>query len=76
MSLDQVVFLNYSGKTVLVSLSLRNWKLTWLEIVNLNLGIGKNLRKILGDLKENFTGKPDLLKSVFAALDIDSHSIF
>lgn len=76
MSLDQVVFLNYSGKTVLVSLSLRNWKLTWLEIVNLNLVIGKNLRKILGDLKENLTGKPDLLKSVFAALDIDSHSIF
>lgn len=75
MSLDQVVFLNSSGKNILVSLSLGNWKLT-LEIVNLNLGIGRSLRKILGDLKEDFTGKPDLLKSVFVALDIDSHSIF
>lgn len=75
MSLDQVVFLNSSGKNILVSLSLGNWKLT-LEIVNLNLGIGRSLRKILGDLKEDFTGKPDLLKSVFVALGIDSHSFF
>lgn len=42
----------------------------------MNLGIGRNLRKILGDLKENVIGKPDLLKSVFAALDVDSHSVF
>lgn len=42
----------------------------------MNLGIGRNLRKILGDLKENFPSKLDLLESVFAAMDVDSYSIF
>lgn len=47
-----------------------------MKIVNLNSGIGRNLRKILSDLKENVTSKLDLLESVFAAMDIDSYSIF
>lgn len=42
----------------------------------MNLGTSRNLSKILGDLKENVTRRPDILESVFAAMDVDRLILF